>query len=155
MSNTISLDSMSNCLSDSQLYTPLGEFDHENKQKIFWIEESKFNKHFTRLMFLADLNNQKEKYFICGLRNLLKKINFLELFQQLQAGDITEEEFNTELENQSTKYTIELNNQLNPLTYQFITEIISKIGFDVKDLSTSEVSEMFSVQENELIKFGD
>jgi hypothetical protein len=91
-------------------------------------------------------NQKKDEYYITAIRNLLKQINFLELYQSLIQGDITEEDFENIINAESNRYTIDIHDMKNPKEdIQIILSIVKNIGFDIKDFSQSEIDELFSV----------
>ncbi len=94
---------------------------------------------------------EKEMLLVSAIRNLIRKMNFFELNEALNSEDITEDEFNSELKEHDQKYAITLENISSPYQTRIIAELMEKIGSDLKDFSTSEVSEMFSIKEDELI----
>ncbi len=85
---------------------------------------------------------ESEKYYVKALRNLLKKINIYELYQQLNNETITEEEFNDEISKNKDKYIINLNNNIDKKDIFIINKIMEKIGIG---LSCDAISEMFSI----------
>lgn len=98
---------------------------------------------------------KSEKYLIEAARNFIRKINFSELNESLEDGEIDEEWFNQELDKNGDKYTITLRDINNPSDAILIAQLIKKIGYELRDFSTSKVSEMFSVKENQLISLID
>lgn len=94
---------------------------------------------------------KKENYYITAVRNLIKKTNFLELYQQLLEKQITEAEFNHEIENKSIKYVINVKELQDPQDLKIIIDIVKKVGFDLKDFSLNEIDELFSVNISEKI----
>lgn len=95
------------------------------------------------------LSKEKECLYIIAIENLLKRINFSELLQEVDNKSITYKDFLDEIEKNPKRYVIELNN--NEFDFKVIADIISKIDPSIKDLSTSDVSEMFSIQNDKLL----
>ena len=94
---------------------------------------------------------RNEELLLLALRNNIRKINFLELNEDLEEGDISDEYYNNELEKNSDKYAITLKNIDNPNDIINIVELVDKIGQNLRSFSMSEVSEMFSVNESSLL----
>lgn len=110
----------------------------------YYIEWALFNKG-------SKSYPEREVLLIGAIRNFIRKINFSELNESLDDGEINEDEFNYEIDNNNDKYAITLRNIQFPEQVILIADLINKIGFDLRDLTTSEVSEMFSVKESQLI----
>ena len=92
------------------------------------------------------LSEEKEDLYIRALRNLYRKLDFIELNQSLDMSDISETEFNHELESNEGKYLIPAPTG-KPTLQQIIqiTDILKRIGRE-KNMSVDEVSEMFSLE---------
>lgn len=91
----------------------------------------------------------KENFYITAIRNLIKKAQFLQLVNQLSEKGITEEDFEKELEFNSSKYIIETNYLSNNTDIFILSEIVESIG---SELSVDDVAEMFSFEFNSLNK---
>jgi len=96
-------------------------------------------------------SKKSESYLIEAVRNFIRKINYSELNESLEDEEITEEQYNLELDQNSEKYVITLRDIGNPSDVLIIADLVKKIGYDLKEFSTSDISEMFSVKENQLI----
>jgi len=96
-------------------------------------------------------SQQNENFLIEATRNFIKKQNFSELNELLDEGEITEEEYEIQLKDNPEKYFISLKNINSPDEVIVIANLVKRIGLNLRDFSTSEVSEMFSVKENQLI----
>lgn len=92
------------------------------------------------------LSEEKEELYLRVLRNLYRKLDFIELSQSLDMSDISEEEFDQELESNEDKYLIPSPTE-KPTLQQIIqiTDILKRIGRD-NNMSVDEVSEMFSLE---------
>ena len=55
------------------------------------------------------------------------------------------------LDKEGDKYAITLRNISSPADVLIIADLVDKIGYDLREFSTSEVAEMFSVKENQLL----
>lgn len=92
------------------------------------------------------LSEEKEELYIRALRNLYRKLDFMELNQSLDMSDITEEEYDNELETHEDKYLIPAPTGAPSLQQIIqITDILKRLGRE-KNISVDEVSEMFSLE---------
>ena len=96
-------------------------------------------------------SQKREMMLIEAIRNNIRKTNFIELNEHLEDGDISEEEFYKILNEDSHRYEITLKNLKSNEDVSIIIDLIDKIGHDLRELSTSEVAEMFSIKETELL----
>jgi hypothetical protein len=124
----------------------------EEKGKVYPVKEAALQKLVFSCFSIDEKNKKREALFISAIQNLLKKINFLELFQQLQNNQISEKNFEKEISSKAKKYVVQIDKKLLPdsLDYQIILNIINHIGNDIRELSTTEVGEMFSFDMNEI-----
>ncbi len=76
------------------------------------------------------------------IKNLIKKTSFIQLSLQLTEDQITEDEFDMEIENNPEEYIIDLQYLDENINLFSINNIIKKIG---KGFSIDEVSEMFAI----------
>lgn len=122
----------------------IGDKDSQNTCEVSW---NTFNEAF----FLLKKSQRSETLLIEAVKNFIRKINILELNESLNDEEITEEEFDAEILINANKYVITLNNITSQDDAILIGELVQKIGFDLRDLTTNEVSELFSVKENQLV----
>lgn len=94
---------------------------------------------------------RNEQLLIDAMRNMIRKSNFNDLNESLEGEEITEEEYNIQLDNFTDKYAISLNKLANPTDIDNIIELSLRISDNLKELTLSEVSEMFSVKESDLL----
>jgi hypothetical protein len=94
---------------------------------------------------------RNEQLLIDAMRNMLRKTNFNDLNEALDDEEITEEEYNNQLENFTDKYAIPLKKMQNPSDIVNIMQLSLKISNNLRELTLSEVSEIFSVKENDLL----
>ena len=94
---------------------------------------------------------RNEELLIIALRNQMRKVNFTELNEELEEGNISDEDYNNELERNSEKYAIALMDIENPNDIYNIVELVDIVGVNLRNFSMSEVSEMFSVKESALL----
>ena len=99
-----------------------------------------------RLWVKDYLSEAKEELYLRALRNLYRKLDFIELNQSLEMEDRSEEEFEKELDQNEEKYLIPAPTG-QPTVQQIIqiTDIIKRLGRE-KNISVDEVSEMFSLE---------
>ncbi len=94
---------------------------------------------------LTRFENVKEEYYIAGINNLRKKINFLQLNYDFQNGEISEDDYENEIESRPDKYVVNVQMLNKHSDLLILNDIISKIG---DDLSVDEIAEIFSVDLN-------
>jgi len=97
---------------------------------------------FEQFRFHSEINIIKDNYCFTAINNLIKKNNFLQLSLQLSENQITEEDFEKELDENIGNYLIEMKNLVNSSELKIISNILLSIG---KSFSVDEVSELFSV----------
>ncbi len=92
------------------------------------------------------LSEGKEALYQNAMRNLFRKLDFIELNQSLEMEDITEDDYNKELEQNEDKYLIPAPNE-NPTIQQIIqiADIVKRLGRE-KTITVDEVSEIFSLK---------
>lgn len=101
-------------------------------------------KNEAQLWIKKFLSEDKESLYLQALRNLYRKIDFIELSQALESEDISEEEFDKELVENEDRYLIPSPTN-TPTVQQVIqvSEIMKKLGREKS--SVDEVSEVFSL----------
>jgi len=113
----------------------------------FFFSFEQFGEGLQNIQF----GKRNEELLLKAVRNYIRKINFAELNEELEDGSITEEDYNNELEKNSDKYAITLKSLENPGDIDNIIYLTDKIGYNLRNFSVSEVSEMFSVNEPSLL----
>ena len=96
-------------------------------------------------------NIRKDELFITAIRNFIRKMNISELNESLSAGEISEDDYDTEIDKNEDKFVITLKDINSLDEVQIIADVVDKIGYDLRSFSTSEIAEMFSVKEHQLI----
>ena len=96
---------------------------------------------------------KKETYLIEAVRNFVRKNNFNDLTENLAAEILSEDEFEKELDLNENKYSIRIKNIDNPEDILLIAELVDRIGYGLKEFNVDEVSEMFSIDENQLVSY--
>lgn len=91
------------------------------------------------------LSYDKECLYLRAIRNLFRKLDFLELTQNLDMGDISEEEFDKELTENEDKYLIPCADE-KPSFKQIaqVTDIVKRLH-RTNRMSIDDVSELFSL----------
>ncbi|RHX90241.1 hypothetical protein DLM76_20470 [Leptospira yasudae] len=100
--------------------------------------EAMLSKFRERLGDISDL----DKFKTLAIRNLLKKNNFLKLLNDLESESISEEEFESEINNNGNKYVISLDSKITERDLRLIAKIVKDIEME---LDTDQVEEMFSI----------
>lgn len=83
-----------------------------------------------------------------AITNLLKKSKFLQLYVQLIENQISEEEYEEELNSHSDEYFINLKDVNSDLDYTALLLVLQNLP---KSLSVDEVSEIFGLNTDSLI----
>lgn len=94
------------------------------------------------------LDDLSEKYYLTVISNLLKSINFLELLQSKDTRQISEKEFEEELESNFDKYSIIIADFKSPDDRPVIMEIARKMfeimeGIGMRDISADSMANSF------------
>ena len=129
-----------------------------NNTCIFVGRETSEQTSFFQLESLRSFINNANKYkrneelLIGVVRNFIRKENFTVLHEEFNNDEITETQFENELKTNSNRYTINICSLQHDSDLENIVELVDKIGNGLKDFSVSDVSEMFSVSEQDLLK---
>jgi len=91
------------------------------------------------------LSEGKEDLYVRALKNLYRKLDFIELNQALEMEDITDEEYDKELTLNENSYLIPSHEE-QPTVQQVIqvADIVKRIG-RVEKMSVDDVSEIFTL----------
>jgi len=108
---------------------------------------------FAKILAPLRIWNEKECYYITAIRNSLRQQNFKELTDSLNEGEITIEEYMNQINNDADKYSISFQKMNSINDVAIIKDIMNKVGFQIRDLSISDVAEMFSVNESQLLEY--
>lgn len=92
--------------------------------------------------------NKTHSYCITAIKNLLKKENYRDLLEEYTNKEISFEDFQKEIKSFPNKYTIDLGAPDSIEDYKIIAKVMEDVGSDIRDLSVSEVCEMFSVTQD-------
>lgn len=88
---------------------------------------------------------RKNQLQITAIENLYKTKKLLQLDLQLANDLLSEEEYFSELENNFSKYSIDVKDQLMEDDVVIINEIIREVKSFESEISVDEISEIFSV----------
>jgi hypothetical protein len=100
-----------------------------------------------QLRRFVDFYQKKEFYYTKALKNLIVQNNFLELALQLEEGQISEDEYDEEIDNHPEKYVVNVNYLDNSDDISIIMDIIKKIGIN---FTIDEVADLFSIDTEDL-----
>lgn len=146
---------------DDTIHTSLDFQDNKSKDRItisILDEEYKSNHRFEiskkevqELITKGDNyiqhSIQKEMYYVKAIKNLIKKNNFLDLSLQLAEDQITEEEYEEEIDNFPEKYIIDVNCLSGTNELLAIVDIVKKIDLNFYN---DEVAEIFGFREEDI-----
>jgi hypothetical protein len=125
-----------------------GKSDEEGRITIILnTEKSKIETFFKDVNVYSDYIKIKESYFLLAITNIIKKNNYLSLMLQLAQDQITEEEYIKDIEENPSKYVIDVKYLENPGDLNIINEIIKKIGLT---FSIDEVAEIFALDSEDI-----
>lgn len=113
----------------------------------FTIKTSEIDAIIDQMNYRKHFNDLRDHYCFTAIRNLIKKNEFLQLSIQLAENLITEDEFESELENNPEKYVIKLEYFNTPADLHIIGDVLHNIG---KQFTVDEVSELFSIETTSL-----
>jgi len=131
-----------------------GESNKENRVsvsvRIDQVNESvTFRPTMQEIGKFLSIPQKKEKYFIRAIKNLKIQNNFYELALQLEEGQITEEEYNNEIDEHPEKYVVSVEYLEDPNDIGILREILKKVGLE---FNVDEASELFSIESEDLEK---
>lgn len=132
------------------------EFITGNFERFYRIEftESEFNNikvavgQALEIVTSAYDANEREEFYLLAIRNLLKSKAFLGLSLQLAEGDISDDEFDKEIENNPEKYVIEVSSNFDTKDVKHVIHIMNSIN---EDMSVSDVAELFSMDVSKFV----
>ena len=118
------------------------EGENDSKLVTISITSNAIEDLFDQIKFHNHLNQKRDNYCVLAINNLIKKNEFLQLNLQFAENQITEDEYEQELETNTDRYIINLDNTLEPNDINVIGNILHSIG---RKFNTDEVAEMFSI----------
>ena len=110
-------------------------------------DAAKFNFEMPDLAHFTNIFALKDYFKDTAIINLLKKTKFLQLYIRLIENQITEEEYEQEIEENSDDFYINLKAIQSDLDYIALTSVLQKLP---KKLSVDDVSEIFGIQQESL-----
>lgn len=90
----------------------------------------------------------KEQFYQMMVKNLMKKNNYLNLSWLLDKGQITEDDYQAEIETNPNLYVIETNGEVNEEIISTVNEILGELNIQ---LNADEVAELFSLDYQSLV----
>lgn len=135
-------------LDDDDLVGGTYSFIRSKKTGTVYISDVKFfpnRNELTRVFVGSVMGVKKENLYVKALRNLYKKVDFLELNQALESKQISDSDFDKELTDHEDKYLIPYPEEKpDVLQVIMVSDIVKKIG-RVKDMTVDEASELFQL----------
>ena len=122
-------------------------FEEQVKRGSFPEEENLSEQETKQFTFITP----KENLYQTAIRNLRKKLNLLEQARLYIPEQIPSEEIKAEIKNNPDKYVINLDQKPTKDLIADIYEILSDLGLE--NLSAHDVSELFSIDPQELGKY--
>jgi hypothetical protein len=122
-------------------------YGNQEVTNIIDVNQSILEKGFKAIEY----SRKSESFLIEAARNFIRKTNFSELNESLEDEEISEETYNLTLDQNIDKYVVTLRDIGSPMDVVIIADLVEKIGYDLREFSTSEVAEMFSVKESQLV----
>jgi len=99
--------------------------------------------NYMKLVHEGAINEiRKEFFYVEAIRNLRKKIRFMNLNFEFQNDDITENEFENELKENESKYFVHVSLLKSEADFYILKDIVEKIN---DDLTTDDVADIFSI----------
>lgn len=93
-------------------------------------------------------HSKREELYLRAISNLLKKTDFLKLYIEVVSGQITDEEYEAELTNNSENYFVEINPITSSFEYFSLIDILRK--FPKRHLSVDDFSDLFGISHGEI-----
>jgi hypothetical protein len=119
------------------------EFDNLDTETIFLKINKKQLDTLGKDIFAHQIfTEKKETFLVEGIKNLLKKNEFLQLSLDFSQGFITEEEYEQEMEETPEKYAINVKDIASITDLKVLEAVINKIGIT---FDTDQVTEIFGV----------
>ena len=108
-----------------------------------------FSVKFSEVEKIINVGNFRDGFYQKAITNLVKKSHFLQLYIRLIEDQVTEEEYESELDNNAHKYFVEMK-ELN--SGNEFTGLILAMQNLPKEISIDEVSEIFGINVSSLVK---
>ncbi|MBZ9728264.1 hypothetical protein LB467_01065 [Salegentibacter sp. JZCK2] len=131
----------------SEEFESFEAFSKQEEITIMFRTDNRKLDHFRKAIAEIEDHSVYKKYCILAVQNLLKKNHLLELSLELAEEQISEEDFENELDANPSKYTIDINYIENINDLSVISKIIQEVG---QSFSVDEVSEIFSLDSEDI-----
>jgi hypothetical protein len=118
----------------------------------FEIPFERFQSSIQKISEITEEHGRKQILSFRIIRNLFKKVNYLNKVQLLQNNELSEDEFRLEIENNPQKYVIDVNENLEGNDHIIISNLIKEFYEQTEDYTESDWGEMFSIN-SESFKF--
>ncbi len=112
-------------------------------------EENRFYDVMNQ-MSLAHICNIQKDFLIKAYHNKDILINYLKLYIDLLDKEITEDEFDQEINSNPDKYFVNIDRKVNIVEMEALSGLVKEIG---GDLSIQDVSEIYSADFSEIIDY--
>lgn len=101
-------------------------------------------------MSLADTFRMQKEFLIKAYHNKDTIINYLKLYNSLIENEITDDDFDKEINDNPKNYFVYINRKINVVEMEALSELVKELG---EDLSIQDVSETFSVDLSNIINY--
>ncbi|MCB0724185.1 MAG: hypothetical protein KDC73_05745 [Ignavibacteriae bacterium] len=132
-------------------YFQMGQVDPSDMSHKYMVRIYEADDIVPKFNFWGDYMQRREALCFTAVNNLLRQINFLELNQSLLQEEISDEEFDKEIELNSDKYVIPLNPINDNDDFDIIEFFLHNIDPNIKDFTVNEAAELFSLDPNSMI----
>jgi hypothetical protein len=112
---------------------------------LFYVTNKGLYNYVEFIKSKADEDMKRESLYITAIRNLRKKIRFMNLNFDYQNDFITEDEFQKELNEHQDKYFINVSLLSDKFELDCITKIVNNID---DDLTIDDIADIFSIDIN-------
>ncbi len=126
-----------------------GNSDKDKITIVLNTDKNKLESFFYHVNAFSSYIDVKESYYLLAIRNILKKNNYLSLMLQLAQEQISEDEYVKEIEDNPSKYILDIKYLDDPNDLKIINELVKKIGLS---FSIDQVAEIFSLDSDDLEK---
>lgn len=100
-----------------------------------------FNRYFTTIRRI-EFFDRKEELYVTAIKNLRKKINYISLNNEFQNGEISDEEYDTEIEKNAEKYVVNVKQIKDDFELEVLFDVVDKIK---EPFNEDEIAEIFSL----------
>jgi len=111
----------------------------------YWTSEGSYRKNTEFVPVHHFEFNKRETLYITAIKNLIKQKEFLSLMYQVSSNQISDDEFNRELESNESKYLVHISDKADNFNFQALFDVVVNLGIE---LTLDEVSEMFGIDQS-------